>query len=939
MSSTSARSRAGYCCRVAARAALLTFDRTARLGAAISLALLGCLAIARGDETKAQPAPQTDPKALDALERRTQEAAKKVLPTVVAVEVAMKSPRGGPELFEPFGSGVIITPEGLILSQYHVSHALVLGDWEKSRKPGERLKVILHDGTRRDAELLGADRAYDVSLLRLVDPGPYPHAPLDGKLAPKLGDGVLKLGHPQGYRRGRAPVVRLGRVLYQTDDFFASDCVVAPGDSGGPLFDLDGRLLGIIRNSGVPQELLTARAKANRANFLVGTTPNSVIAARLDALRRGEFVPAPKPAKAPSRVEFLPVEQWSQGPSVLAGFRGTVESARLGVVTVLDGEEPVALGTVVSADGHVVTMASLLPDGAKCRLPDGKVVAAEVIGADPAFDLVLLKVPASGLQAVVWAEKPAPAAGTLLAAAGPEKLPRAIGVVGVPRRDLPGPFPTKILPYRKAPAALPEVIGSAVQGRGYWVEFVEGRAAAAGLQPGDIILTIAGTPVRSHQDLATCVRSRMAGERVTVRVNRAGKPLDLTMALRPDALFVSAGRQGDFPTVVETDLPLAANEEGGPVVDLRGRAVGITLGRTAIGALIVPADCVQKLLPDLKSGKLSVNRAAPPPSGKPPGPPKSGGPVAMTLDELKQRLEERTGRFKSLLVEYDVVAEADIEPMVLMSWQLFSIRDYQERHTIAFAGDKRYTRVLLPGIQLKYAPDDAVAPDRNAPPEVARAVEQAREGAAARKARGDFGYLVAIRSPEERRSLFDGKEYFIGGGGGRGMSRATSDSFYSPFMYLCNLGLRPLDPKPAANERKSQQQFWFPENFGQYTESKLLPTEEFVDGAGCVVLEAQRHEESAGRRIVYAEKIWFDPKLGFVPRRWEQRVDGHLASVRTSVTFEEFAPGCWLPWECTWSHGAPPWAAPEFRDKPAYTYHMKLRKARVNDVAENTFKP
>ncbi|MCY2954973.1 MAG: trypsin-like peptidase domain-containing protein [Planctomycetota bacterium] len=555
---------------------------------------------------------------------------------------------------------------------------------EKNRKPGERVTVILRDDRRCEAELLDANRSYDLSLLRLVKPGPYPYTPLDEKVALQLGDPVLKLGHPLGYRPGRDPVVRLGRVLYWGDDSFVPDCLISGGDSGGPLFDLDGRLVGIVRNDTMPEIIPETIQKcpdmARRVGRFCAYSTNSLIRARMDAMRRGEFPAFDLTAMANLRkaTGTLPVERWSQGRAVLSAFRDVVTQARSSVVGIQDGQDVVALGTVVGADGWIVTKASQLPAEPKCRLPDGRVVGAAVAGIDPAFDLALLKVSATGLRAIEWADQPAPTAGTFLAAPGAQDLPLAVGVVSVPRRDLPGPFPTRIDPPRKRPAALPEVIGSAVQGRGYWVEFVEGRAAAAGIQPGDVILTIAGDPVRRHQDLADCVKGHWAGQRVPVRVHRAGNTLEFTMRLRAEGDSSSMSlRADDFPTVFEHDMPILDYENGGPVVDLAGKALGITIARVGPhGCMAIPGDCIQRLLPDLKSGKLAAHwsayREALALQASPPTPPsttqpKPGKAVSLTLDELKQKLTERAERFKSLLVEYDVVSEAHVEPRLLMA--------------------------------------------------------------------------------------------------------------------------------------------------------------------------------------------------------------------------------------------------------------------------------
>ena len=61
----------------------------------------------------------------------------------------------------------------------------------------------------------------------------------------------MALGHPGGYHAGRPPVVRLGRVLLANKQMIGTDCVLMSGDSGGPLFDLDGKLVGIHSRIGV----------------------------------------------------------------------------------------------------------------------------------------------------------------------------------------------------------------------------------------------------------------------------------------------------------------------------------------------------------------------------------------------------------------------------------------------------------------------------------------------------------------------------------------------------------------------------------------------------------------------------------------------------------------------------------------------------------------
>jgi hypothetical protein len=518
----------------------------------------------------------------------------------------------------------------------------------------------------------------------------------------------------------------------------------------------------------------------------------------------------------------------------------------------------------------------------------------------------------------------------------------AVGIVSVPRRELEGPFPQKMVPRPKKSASLPELLGSPVQGRGYWVEYVEGHAAAAEIQPGDVILTIGGRPVRSHQDFASCVKGRWAGERVPVRLLRAGKALQLTLRMRAEAELPISYRSDEFPTVFEHDALSLPRECGGPVVGLDGKALGITIARVGShGCMAIPSDRIQQLLPDLKSGKLAANWIKPEhlDAGSADTPtPKAGKPISLTLDEIKQRLTERAQRFRSLLVDYEILGEAHVDPRLLAAWNMGEFRDYQERQRVAFAGAKRYSQRSLPAVVFHIVPTDQITPDPNAPPEVAEMIERQRRYEAIEKAHGRSGHLFARTFAEDDRYVFDGSECFRWDFRKK-WEKVPANYFHFSGMYLGALGLRPPDPQPRAQRREAQQQFSFPDNFSLYANCRVLPTEEFADGTACVVVEAEREVEVDGNRVKYSDRFWFDPGLGYTPRRWEKRVNGTIEDVRANSEFEEFAPGCWLPWKTMWTRFTPPWVAPEYRNQPAYTYDMRLRKARVNDVSDDIFKP
>lgn len=132
------------------------------------------------------------------------------------------------------GSGVIVSKDGYILTAAHVSGT-----------PGKTVTIILKGGKRVSGITLGLNRRIDAGLMKITTKGDYPFLPIGSMNQIKTGDWCIATGHPGGYRRGRTPVVRLGRVIYKNRGVIQTDAILVGGDSGGPLFDMHGRVIGI----------------------------------------------------------------------------------------------------------------------------------------------------------------------------------------------------------------------------------------------------------------------------------------------------------------------------------------------------------------------------------------------------------------------------------------------------------------------------------------------------------------------------------------------------------------------------------------------------------------------------------------------------------------------------------------------------------------------
>jgi S1-C subfamily serine protease len=159
---------------------------------------------------------------LRALEKQVQAVIAKVQPATVGVMVGFAQ-----------GSGVIIK-DGYVLTAGHVSG-----------KPGRPVIIRLPDGRKLKGKTLGRNDGIDSGLMKIEEAGKFPSVEMGKSTALKKGQWVIAIGHPGGFRPNRTPVVRLGRVLSVASTGINTDCALVGGDSGGPLFDLEGKVVGI----------------------------------------------------------------------------------------------------------------------------------------------------------------------------------------------------------------------------------------------------------------------------------------------------------------------------------------------------------------------------------------------------------------------------------------------------------------------------------------------------------------------------------------------------------------------------------------------------------------------------------------------------------------------------------------------------------------------
>lgn len=132
------------------------------------------------------------------------------------------------------GSGVISSSDGLILTAAHVIEGT------------EEVQVVFPDGKEVKGKVLGSNLSKDIGMVQIVDPGPFPFMERGESKPLEAGDWVIAMGHSTGYDPARTPPVRFGTVVSEgPGNYLTTDCTLIGGDSGGPLFDLDGKIVGI----------------------------------------------------------------------------------------------------------------------------------------------------------------------------------------------------------------------------------------------------------------------------------------------------------------------------------------------------------------------------------------------------------------------------------------------------------------------------------------------------------------------------------------------------------------------------------------------------------------------------------------------------------------------------------------------------------------------
>jgi serine protease Do len=275
------------------------------------------------------------------------------------------------------------------------------------------------------------------------------------------------------------------------------------------------------------------------------------------------------------------------GTAVVAAFEPQRKILQTSSAVMLDGRKEIGYGIVISPDGLILAKASEVAEvtGLAVTVDATNYREVKVLMVDPQWDVALLKIPANGLVPVVYAETSAVPQGTWVVANG--------ATTRTTRRLLPGIVSAKT---REIPAAGGAALGVILnpKAKNLEIDDVNEKSGAkdAGLKKGDVILSIEGKKVRKLEEIGEILKDRKAGTNVKMTFRREGKEItvDVRLAARGEMFTDQMNRNdqmsGDFsprrsgfPRVMQHDILGSRQVQGGPLLDLDGKCVGMNIAR------------------------------------------------------------------------------------------------------------------------------------------------------------------------------------------------------------------------------------------------------------------------------------------------------------------------------------------------------------------------
>jgi len=489
-------------------------------------------------------------------------------------------------------SGVIVSPQGHILT---VSHAAI---------PDQIYRITFPDGSKYIAKGLGriglqdSEKDYDMAMIKILDPGKWQFAQIAPSSELKLNQPVISISYPGSFLK-QLPNVRFGRIsdVDLSDGFIESSAKMEPGDSGGPLFDAQGRLIGV--HSWIKEnENINYDVPADQ--FLkFWTALNKII----------DYKEIPSEDNLLLKAASIGID--TVPPIETIAEVSSVKKRSEVVISSTDGDRKISiLGTIINYCGaiYVVSKSSEVRNSPILKV-ENRTISFQIIKRDKETDLILLK-PSheleKGLTLKPDVKNPIVNIGDLgkimVSIIGKDSL--KVGILSAGYTDLP-------LNTSKGYLGT----GAIYSDNKILINRISrGSRVASTFKVNDQITGINGVVVHTAEDYNNQFEKYMAGDLISVNILRDGVQMQLQVYLspQPTVRHVSyeypggrSNRSDGFKNVLIHDAAIKADKCGGAVFNSSGEFYGINIARRSrTSTIIMPVTLIAKFIKNSVSESL-----------------------------------------------------------------------------------------------------------------------------------------------------------------------------------------------------------------------------------------------------------------------------------------------------------------------------------------------
>ncbi|SDK65619.1 serine protease Do [Pedobacter sp. ok626] len=477
-------------------------------------------------------------------------------------------------------TGVLVSEAGHILT---ASHAAM---------PNQVYQIRFPDGSRHIAVGLGRigiqDKGmdFDMAMVKIIKPGKWPFALMAPAKELRINQPVISISYPGAFFK-QMPNVRYGRIsdIDLSDGFIESSAKMEPGDSGGPLFDELGRVVGV--HSWIKEK--------EEQNYDVPADHFLKYWTALNTPKDYKEFPAvddlPAPASSISMETVPALEE-------VAGISAEHHKSVVALTSALGTQQLYILGTVIDFSGanYIISKSSMVGNNPIVKMGNS-IVPVQILKRDQDKDLVLLKA-AEKLDGGIRLKsdttnpelKETNLGKILISALAKESI--KVGVLSATYVDMPL---NTSRGYLGAGAAYED-------GKITLVRIGKNSSVASLLKTKDQVIKINGVLVNTAADYDNEFAKYMAGDSISLDVIREGGPMQFNICLegQPTVRHVSfefpggrSARSDGFKNVLIHDAAIKADECGSPVFDSAGKFYGINIARRSrTSSIVMPVEAL-----------------------------------------------------------------------------------------------------------------------------------------------------------------------------------------------------------------------------------------------------------------------------------------------------------------------------------------------------------